>query len=182
MYDAWAAFIIHPPPPPLLPSLPPPLISRQPSWLCMRARACLCTRMFACMYVRVYAGPSSSLQTTPEVPVLSEVQSGVLHLLGLISGVRRGAKGIPISSLDLVVEIYRLPARRLSLSESCLSSQVQARWPALGRRAFTCMCMVCVVCVCGVCQCVMSPTTEDELWRRRRRRKVFKFSKLRLTQ
>ena len=42
----------------------------------------------------------SSLQTTPESPVLlSEVQSGVLHLLGLISGVRRGGKGIPISSL-----------------------------------------------------------------------------------
>ena len=34
------------------------------------------------------------------------VQSGVLHLLGLVSGVRRGGKGIPISSL--VVEMDRL--------------------------------------------------------------------------
>ena len=41
-------------------------------------------------------GPSSSLQTTPEVPILlSEVQSGVLHLLGLMRGVRRGGKGFP---------------------------------------------------------------------------------------
>ena len=35
--------------------------------------------------------PPSSLQTTPEVPVLlSEVQSGVLHLLGIILGAPRG--------------------------------------------------------------------------------------------
>jgi len=44
-----------------------------------------------------------------------EVQSGVLHLLGFISGVRRGGKGIPISSL--VVEMDLLPARRLNLSK-----------------------------------------------------------------
>ena len=63
---------------------------------------------------------SFSLQTTPEVPViLSEVQSGVLHLLGLISGVRRGGKGIPISSLVPVIETDLLP-RHLRLSKSCL--------------------------------------------------------------
>jgi len=31
--------------------------------------------------------------------IISEVQSGVQHLLGLISGLRRGGRGIPISSL-----------------------------------------------------------------------------------
>ena len=54
-------------------------------------------------------GASSSLQTTPESPVLlSEVQSGVQHLLGLISGLRQGGRGIPISSSGLVVEMYLL--------------------------------------------------------------------------
>ena len=68
---------------------------------------------------------------TPEVPViLSEVQSGVLHLLGLISGVRRGGKGIPISSLVPVIETDLLP-RHLRLSKSCLrlSSPVPAPGP-----------------------------------------------------
>ena len=70
-----------------------------------------------------YAGPSSSLQTTPEVPVLlSEVHSGLQHLLGLISGLRRGRRGIPISSL--VVEMDLLLSRRLRLSNSCPSSPV----------------------------------------------------------
>ena len=41
-----------------------------------------------------YAGPPSSLQTTPDSPaLLSEGQSGVQHLLGLIRGVRREGKG-----------------------------------------------------------------------------------------
>ena len=41
-------------------------------------------------------GPPSCLQTTPESPVLlSEVQSEVLHLLGLIRGVQRGGKEDP---------------------------------------------------------------------------------------
>ena len=41
-------------------------------------------------------GPPSSLQTTSECPVLlSEVQSLVLNLLGVISGSRRGGKGDP---------------------------------------------------------------------------------------
>ena len=40
--------------------------------------------------------PPSSLQTTPDVPVLlSEGQSGVQHLLGLIRGVRREGRGSP---------------------------------------------------------------------------------------
>ena len=65
-------------------------------------------KLFPPTSVAGYAGPSSSLQTTPEGPVLlSEVQSGVLHLLGLISGVRREGKGTPISSL--VVEMDLLP-------------------------------------------------------------------------
>ena len=43
------------------------------------------------------------------IPVLlSEVQSGVQHLLGLISGLRQGGRGIPISSSGLVVEMYLL--------------------------------------------------------------------------
>ena len=107
------------------------------------------SKLFPPTSVAGYAGPSSSLQTTPEVPVLSEVQSGVLHLLGLISGVRRGGKGIPISSL--VVEMDLLPALHLNLSTSCLSSPVPARWPALGRRAYTYMCMVCEMCVWCMC-------------------------------
>ena len=32
-----------------------------------------------------------------------------------------------------------LPSRRISLSKSCLYSPVPARWPALGRRAYTCI-------------------------------------------
>ena len=70
-------------------------------------------KLFPPTSVAGYAGgPPSSLQTTPEVPVLlSEVQSGVMHLLGLITGVRRGGKEDPISSL--VVEMDLLPARRL---------------------------------------------------------------------
>ena len=48
-------------------------------------------KLFSPTSVAGYAGPSFSLQTTPEVPVLlSEVQSGVLHLLGLIRGAPRG--------------------------------------------------------------------------------------------
>ena len=62
------------------------------------------------------------LTTTPEVPVLlSEVQSGVLHLLGLISGVRRGGKGIPISSLVVEMDLllfYTWVARSRSGSSS----------------------------------------------------------------
>ena len=65
-----------------------------------------------------YAGPSSSLQTTPESPVLlSEVQSGVQHLLGLISGLRRGGRGIPISSL--VVEMDRVVSVVFGLWRVC---------------------------------------------------------------
>ena len=53
-------------------------------------------KLFSPTSVAGYAGPSSSLQTTTEVPVLlPEVQSGVLHLLGLISGVRRGGRELP---------------------------------------------------------------------------------------
>ena len=53
-------------------------------------------KLFSPTSVAGYVGPSASLQTNPEVPVLlSEVQSGVLHLLDLISGVRRGGKGDP---------------------------------------------------------------------------------------
>ena len=71
---------------------------------------------FAFTSVAGYAGPSSSLQTTPEVPVLlrlsglpsslqttpeipillSEVQSRALDLLCLIRGVRRGGRDPPI--------------------------------------------------------------------------------------
>ena len=84
---------------------------------------------FRLYFRRWHAGPSSSLQTTPECPVLlSEVQSGVLHLLGLISGVRRGGKEIP--TLSLVVEMDLLP-RRLRLSKNCLSSPVPAPGPHL---------------------------------------------------
>ena len=65
---------------------------------------------------------------TPECPVLSGAQRVVLHLLGLIRGVRRGGKGIPMSSL--VVEMDLLPARprRLNRSnlKSCLSSPLVA--------------------------------------------------------
>ena len=94
-----------------------------------------------------YAGPSSSLQTTPGGPVLlSGVQSGVLHLLGLISGLHREGRGIPMSSFE--VEMDLLPSRRLRLSNSCPSSPVPARWPALGRGAYTCMCVVCAWCMC----------------------------------
>ena len=77
-------------------------------------------------------GPPSSLQTrtTPEIPILLfEVQSGVLHLFGLIRGGAPKSPKIPIPSS--VVEMDRLPARRLRLSKSCLSSPVPARWPAL---------------------------------------------------
>ena len=96
-------------------------------------------------------GPPLPYRPLQNIPVLlSEVQSGVQHLLGLISGLRRGGRGIPISSL--VVEMDRLLSRRLRLSNSCPSSPVPARWPALGRRAYTCMCVVCVThrCVRGV--------------------------------
>jgi len=70
------------------------------------------SKLFPPLLVAGYTGPSSSLQTTPECPVLillSGVQSGVLHLLGLISGLRRGGRGIPMSSL--VVEMDLLPPR-----------------------------------------------------------------------
>ena len=47
----------------------------------------------------------------------------------------------------------RLPAWRLRLSKSCLSSPVPARWPALGGRGvhlYVCdVCDVCVVDICG---------------------------------
>ena len=83
-------------------------------------------KLFSPTSVAGYAGPSSSLQTTPEVPVLlSEVQSGVQHLLGLISGLRRGGRGIPISSL--VVEMDLLLSRRLRLSNSCPASDLKTR-------------------------------------------------------
>ena len=53
-------------------------------------------------------GPPLPYRPLQNVPVLlSEVQSGVQHLLGLISGLRRGGRGIPISSL--VVEMDLLP-------------------------------------------------------------------------
>ena len=75
------------------------------------------SKLFPPLLPSGYAGPSS-LQTTPESPaLLSEVQSGVQHLLGLISGLRRGGRGIPISSL--VVEMDLLLSRRLRLSNSC---------------------------------------------------------------
>jgi len=70
------------------------------------------SKLFPPLLVAGYTGPSSSLQTTPECPVLillSGVQSGVLYLLGLISGLRRGGRGIPMSSL--VVEMDLLPPR-----------------------------------------------------------------------
>ena len=52
-------------------------------------------------------GPPLPYRPLQNIPVLlSEVQSGVQHLLGLISGLRRGGRGIPISSL--VVEMDRL--------------------------------------------------------------------------
>ena len=47
----------------------------------------------------------------------------------------------------MVVEMDLLTARRLNLSKSCLSSPVPARWPALGKRAYTCRCGMCDVCV-----------------------------------
>ena len=50
-----------------------------------------------------------------------------------------------------LLEMDLLPARRLKLSKSCLSSPVPARWPALGRRAYTYMCMVCEMCVWCMC-------------------------------
>ena len=51
-----------------------------------------------------YAGPSSSVQTTPEVPVLlSEVQSGVQHLLGLISLVAQADRTL-VENLMLVAQ------------------------------------------------------------------------------
>ena len=82
-------------------------------------------------------GPPLPYRPLQNIPVLlSEVQSGVQHLLGLISGLRRGGRGIPISSL--VVEMDRLLSRRLRLSNSCPSSPVPARWPALGRRLYVC--------------------------------------------
>ena len=68
-------------------------------------------------------GPPLPYRPLQNIPVLlSEVQSGVQHLLGLISGLRRGGRGIPISSL--VVEMDRLLSRRLRLSNSCPSSPV----------------------------------------------------------
>ena len=43
-----------------------------------------------------YAGPFLFLKTTPDFAVLlSEGQSGVQHLLGLIGGVRREGRGSP---------------------------------------------------------------------------------------
>ena len=53
------------------------------------------------------ATPGPPLPYRPLQKSRSEVQSGALHLLGLKSGVRRGGKGIPISSL--VVEMDLLP-------------------------------------------------------------------------
>jgi hypothetical protein len=58
-------------------------------------------KLFPPTSVAGYAGPS--LPYRPLQKSWSEVQSGALHLLGLKSGVRRGVKGIPISSL--VVEM-----------------------------------------------------------------------------
>jgi hypothetical protein len=51
-------------------------------------------------------------------------------------------------------------ARRL-INKSCLSSPVLARWPALGERAYTCMCVMCGVCVCCQCFVLLIPTPEE---------------------
>ena len=49
---------------------------------------------------------------------------------------------------SLVVEMDLLFSRRLRLSNSCPSSPVLARWPALGRRGeHLCVCGMCVVYV-----------------------------------
>ena len=57
-------------------------------------------------------------------------------------GCAEGGRGIPISSL--VVEMDLLLSRRLRLSNSCPSSPVPARWPALGRGGV-------LLYVCGMC-------------------------------
>ena len=96
-------------------------------------------------------GPPLPYRPLQNIPVLlSEVQSGVQHLLGLISGLRRGGRGIPISSL--VVEMDLLLSRRLRLSNSCPSSPVPARWPALGRGGVH-LCLWYVRGVCAVNRC-----------------------------
>ena len=63
-------------------------------------------------------GPPLPYRPLQNIPVLlSEVQSGVQHLLGLISGLRRGGRGIPISSL--VVEMDRVVSVVFGLWRVC---------------------------------------------------------------
>ena len=88
---------------------------------CSKAGRTNCRIQTVSAYVRRRLRRALLFLKLTEVPVLlSEVQSGVLHLLGLISGLRRGGKGIPLSSL--VVEMDLLPARRLRLSNPLFSS------------------------------------------------------------
>ena len=66
----------------------------------------------------------------PSPPImLAVLSSRPRHVLRMIAGLFSPVSGGP--------------------PKSCLSSPVPARWPALGRRAYTCMCAVCVYCMCG---------------------------------
>ena len=104
---------------------------------------------FAITYCTPVTVPPSSLQTTPECPViLSGAQSRVLHLLGLIMEVRRG-RGSRGSSL--VVEMD--PPAPAVVPKLCLFPS-SGQMPALGGRGVQMflLCDRCVVYVRSILQ------------------------------